>query len=318
MFADGWAGPDAVDLTQGTAARRSASGSSSAAACSTRMPARCRDARRAMAVQRRRPLPPPGRPARRPARSEFRRRRPGPDRRARRLPLSDYQARRLSRGATPTIRGARRTSISASLARLLPPLITQMYFPGDPLLAFDAIYLGTADESSARTADLGLRPKPQRGGMGPRLPFRHRVARSRGDADGEPVTWPTSWSRPRRRPSGRFSTWRSTAPSGPTSPRTTRTASASSIAGRVTDGDGAAVARRLSRSVASNAAGRYTHPDDTRTDKPLDPHFRGFGRVATDADGDFRLTTIRPGPVPAAATRCRRRTSQWRCSRAAC
>jgi protocatechuate 3,4-dioxygenase, beta subunit len=27
-------------------------------------------------------------------------------------------------------------------------LITQMYFPGDPLLAFDAIYLGTADETA--------------------------------------------------------------------------------------------------------------------------------------------------------------------------
>jgi protocatechuate 3,4-dioxygenase, beta subunit len=27
-------------------------------------------------------------------------------------------------------------------------LVTQMYFPGDPLLAFDAIYLGTADEKA--------------------------------------------------------------------------------------------------------------------------------------------------------------------------
>jgi protocatechuate 3,4-dioxygenase beta subunit len=27
-------------------------------------------------------------------------------------------------------------------------LITQMYFPGDPLLAFDAIYLGTADKAA--------------------------------------------------------------------------------------------------------------------------------------------------------------------------
>jgi protocatechuate 3,4-dioxygenase alpha subunit len=48
----------------------------------------------------------------------------------------------------------------------------------------------------------------------------------------------------------------------------------------------------------ANAVGRYAHPDDTRTDKPLDPNFRGFGRVATDADGRFRFTTIRPGPVP--------------------
>ncbi len=39
-------------------------------------------------------------------------------------------------------------------------------------------------------------------------------------------------------------------------------------------------------------------PTTPRTDKPLDPNFRGFGRVATDAEGGFRFTTIRPGPVP--------------------
>ena len=33
-------------------------------------------------------------------------------------------------------------------------------------------------------------------------------------------------------------------------------------------------------------------------DAPLDPGFRGFGRVATGADGEFRLVTIKPGPVP--------------------
>ena len=48
----------------------------------------------------------------------------------------------------------------------------------------------------------------------------------------------------------------------------------------------------------ANAAGRYAHPDDTRAEVPLDRHFRGFGRVSTDAEGRFRLTTIRPGPVP--------------------
>src|SRR6266699_3016728 len=48
----------------------------------------------------------------------------------------------------------------------------------------------------------------------------------------------------------------------------------------------------------ANAAGRYNHPDDKQTDKPLDPNFRGFGRVATDAEGRFRVVTIKPGPVP--------------------
>jgi protocatechuate 3,4-dioxygenase alpha subunit len=70
------------------------------------------------------------------------------------------------------------------------------------------------------------------------------------------------------------------------------------VAGRVIDGDGDPVADACLEIWQANAAGRYAHPDDTRADKPLDPRFRGFGRVSTDADGRFRLTTIRPGPVP--------------------
>ena len=70
------------------------------------------------------------------------------------------------------------------------------------------------------------------------------------------------------------------------------------IEGRVTDGDGAPVGDACLELWQANAAGRYAHPDDTRTDKPLDPHFRGFGRVSTHTDGNFRFTTIRPGAVP--------------------
>jgi protocatechuate 3,4-dioxygenase alpha subunit len=70
------------------------------------------------------------------------------------------------------------------------------------------------------------------------------------------------------------------------------------IEGRVIDGDGAPVSDALIEVWQANAAGRYNHPDDGREDKPLDPHFRGFGRVATDADGCYRLVTIKPGPVP--------------------
>jgi len=70
------------------------------------------------------------------------------------------------------------------------------------------------------------------------------------------------------------------------------------IEGRVVDGDGAPVPDAIIELWQANAAGRYAHPDDTQTDKPLDPNFRGFGRVATDAEGRFRVTTIKPGPVP--------------------
>ena len=70
------------------------------------------------------------------------------------------------------------------------------------------------------------------------------------------------------------------------------------IEGRVLDGDGAPVPDAVIELWQANAAGRYAHPDDKQTDKPLDPNFRGFGRVATDAVGRFRVATIRPGPVP--------------------
>lgn len=70
------------------------------------------------------------------------------------------------------------------------------------------------------------------------------------------------------------------------------------VEGRVLDGDGAPVPDAVIEMWQANAAGRYNHPDDVQTDKPLDPHFRGFGRAATDSEGRFRITTIRPGPVP--------------------
>ena len=70
------------------------------------------------------------------------------------------------------------------------------------------------------------------------------------------------------------------------------------IEGRVLDGDGVPIPDAVIELWQANAAGRYAHPDDKQTDKPLDPNFRGFGRVATDAEGRFRVTTIRPGPVP--------------------
>ena len=64
------------------------------------------------------------------------------------------------------------------------------------------------------------------------------------------------------------------------------------------DETGAPVPHSLVEVWQANAAGRYNHPDDHQADKPIDPHFRGFGRVATDTAGRFRLVTVKPGPVP--------------------
>jgi protocatechuate 3,4-dioxygenase alpha subunit len=69
------------------------------------------------------------------------------------------------------------------------------------------------------------------------------------------------------------------------------------IQGRVVDGDGAPVPDAIVEIWQANAHGKYDHPEDTQ-DKPLEPGFKGYGRIATNADGVFRFTTIKPGPVP--------------------
>ena len=71
------------------------------------------------------------------------------------------------------------------------------------------------------------------------------------------------------------------------------------LQGRVTDGDGAPVNDALVEIWQANARGRYPHPED-QGDAPLEPAFKGFGRVPTDKDGGFRFTTIKPGRVPGA------------------
>jgi len=69
------------------------------------------------------------------------------------------------------------------------------------------------------------------------------------------------------------------------------------IQGRVLDGDGVPVPDAILEIWQANAHGKYDHPEDTQ-DKPLEPGFKGYGRVPVTAEGLFRLATIKPGPVP--------------------
>jgi protocatechuate 3,4-dioxygenase beta subunit len=69
------------------------------------------------------------------------------------------------------------------------------------------------------------------------------------------------------------------------------------IAGQVRQEDALPVPGCLIELWQANAAGRYAHPAD-RSDRPLDPNFKGFGRTLTDPDGRYRFRTIKPGPVP--------------------
>jgi protocatechuate 3,4-dioxygenase alpha subunit len=70
------------------------------------------------------------------------------------------------------------------------------------------------------------------------------------------------------------------------------------ITGRVIDGNRNPIADAMIEVWQANAAGRYASADDIRLDVPLDPHFVGFGRAATSAEGTYRFRTIRPGRVP--------------------
>ena len=69
------------------------------------------------------------------------------------------------------------------------------------------------------------------------------------------------------------------------------------IKGRIFDGDGVGVPDGMVEIWQANCHGRYPDPQDARS-LPLEPSFRGFGRVATDAQGGFCFTTIKPGALP--------------------
>ena len=71
------------------------------------------------------------------------------------------------------------------------------------------------------------------------------------------------------------------------------------IRGRLLDGNGDAVPDGMIEIWQANAAGRYAHPEDARSDIPLEEGFLGFGRSGTVNDGWFEFVTVKPGRVPA-------------------
>lgn len=68
-----------------------------------------------------------------------------------------------------------------------------------------------------------------------------------------------------------------------------------SIEGRVYDGNGAPVTDALVELWQADAGGNYAVAGP---DGQSPGGFRGFGRAPTDATGQFRFSTIRPGRVP--------------------
>jgi protocatechuate 3,4-dioxygenase, alpha subunit len=84
------------------------------------------------------------------------------------------------------------------------------------------------------------------------------------------------------------------------------------ITGTVLDGAGQPLPDAVVETWQADPDSRFDHPDDPRgpvvpevpelPEVPVVPRataFRGFGRSLTDADGSYRIVTLRPGPLPA-------------------
>ena len=69
------------------------------------------------------------------------------------------------------------------------------------------------------------------------------------------------------------------------------------VSGRILDEDGRPVPHTLVEIWQCNAGGRYAHAKDDHP-APLDPNFSGAGRTLTDAGGNYRFVTIKPGAYP--------------------
>jgi protocatechuate 3,4-dioxygenase alpha subunit len=77
------------------------------------------------------------------------------------------------------------------------------------------------------------------------------------------------------------------------------TPGAITITGRVFDVAGDPVPDALVETWQADERSRFDHPDDPRgAARSGVPGFRGFGRCATGAAGEYQIVTIRPGPLP--------------------
>jgi protocatechuate 3,4-dioxygenase beta subunit len=66
------------------------------------------------------------------------------------------------------------------------------------------------------------------------------------------------------------------------------------LSGRVLDLKGNPIAGARIDLWQANAAGRYAHPQDPAI-VPLDPNFQGYASIVSDAKGDWRIVTVKPG-----------------------
>ncbi|MBC3846305.1 protocatechuate 3,4-dioxygenase subunit beta [Winogradskyella echinorum] len=69
------------------------------------------------------------------------------------------------------------------------------------------------------------------------------------------------------------------------------------VHGKVTNEKGQPIPHTLIEIWQANSAGRYVHKVDQHA-APIDPNFLGTGRCITDAEGNYKFYTIKPGAYP--------------------
>ncbi len=157
-------------------------------------------------------------------------------------------------------------------------LVTQMYFPGDPLFAYDPIYQSVRDPAARERMISTFNLAETRARVGARLQLRRRARRRPGDAAGARVSLP-------RTPSQTV---------GPFFEFGLRTKpllvaadapGAITIAGQLLDGAGAPVPDGLVEIWQADADGIYGSGHAC------------WGRCQTAPDGGFQFTTVKPGAV---------------------
>ena len=66
------------------------------------------------------------------------------------------------------------------------------------------------------------------------------------------------------------------------------------VSGRLLDRHGNPIRNGRIDVWQANAAGRYDHPSDPAI-APLDPNFQGYATLRSDAKGEWRIVTVKPG-----------------------
>jgi protocatechuate 3,4-dioxygenase beta subunit len=177
-------------------------------------------------------------------------------------------------------------------------LVTQMYFPGDPLMDDDPMFNSVPDERAPQAADLALRLGDDDSRDGARVQVRHRAARARRDADGKLPSGRADHAHLLLADDRAVPAHRHDVDGRRDDGRCFGAGERVTLGGRMIDADGLAVNDADARDLAGERARQVRASRGQPRPAGRSPGFTGFGRVYTDKDGAFRVHTIKPGRVP--------------------